>query len=87
MKDNRVRELLDQLRDELDRVESLDEKGRALLDNITADIDSLLNGTGAQPDESVLRRLQDSIDHFKIEHPKLTMALSEMMTILSNAGI
>lgn len=87
MKDNKIRELLEQLQDELDRIESLDETGRGLLDHITADIASLLDGSGRQPDETILQRLQDSIDHFEIEHPKLTMALSEMMSILSNAGI
>ncbi len=87
MKDNKIRELLEQLQDELDRIGPLDEKGRDLLDHITADIADLLDGSGRQPDEPFLQRLQDSIDHFKIEHPKLTMALSEMMSILSNAGI
>jgi hypothetical protein len=35
----------------------------------------------------VLERLQDTIDHFEATHPQLTTVLSEMMTILSNAGI
>ena len=87
MKDNKIRELLKQLQDELDRSGPLDEKGRGLLEHITADIADLLDGSGKQPDETILHRLQDSIDHFKIEHPQLTMALSEMMSILSNAGI
>ncbi|MBK8428557.1 MAG: DUF4404 family protein [Lewinellaceae bacterium] len=64
-----------------------DVKGRELLENITADINSLLQDPNIQTDESVLKSLQDSIDHFNIEHPKLTMALSEIMSILSNAGI
>lgn len=87
MKDNKIRELLKQLQDELNRSGPLDEKGRSLLDQITADINNLLDGSGAQPDEPFFQRLQDSIDHFKIEHPQLTLALSEMMSILSNAGI
>ncbi|MDO8755273.1 MAG: DUF4404 family protein [Anaerolineales bacterium] len=87
MKDNKIRELLEQLQDELDHSGPLDEKGRDLLDHITADITNLLDDSGRQPDETILQGLQDSIDHFKIEHPKLTMALSEMMAILSNAGI
>jgi hypothetical protein len=35
----------------------------------------------------VLERLQDTIDHFEVTHPRLTTLLSQMMTILSNAGI
>jgi phytoene/squalene synthetase len=87
MPKNKIRELLEQLQGELDQVDPQDEKGRKLLENITADIDSFLQKSDAQSDESILQRLQDTIDHFNIEHPKLTMALSEIMSILSNAGI
>lgn len=87
MPKNKIRELLEQLQGELDQIGPQDTKGRELLENITADINSLLQDPNIQTDESVLQRLQDSIDHFNIEHPKLTMALSEIMSILSNAGI
>ncbi len=87
MPKNKIRELLEQLQGELDQISSQDVKGRELLENITADISSLLQDTDIQTDESILKGLQDSIDHFNIEHPKLTMALSEIMSILSNAGI
>lgn len=87
MPKNKIRELLEQLQGELDQVDPQDEKGRDLLKNITADIDSFLQKSDAHAEESILQRLQDTIDHFNIEHPKLTMALSEIMSILSNAGI
>ncbi|MBE0681480.1 MAG: DUF4404 family protein [Anaerolineales bacterium] len=87
MKNQKIRELLDQLQEELDRIDSQDEKGRRLLNNISADINSLLEDSNYRPDEPILQRLQDTIDHFKVEHPTLTMALSEMLAILSNAGI
>lgn len=87
MKNQKIRNLLEQLQGELDRIGPLDEKGHGLLKTITEDINSLLDDSNAQADDSVLQRLQDTIDHFNIEHPKLTMALSEMMAILSNAGI
>ncbi len=87
MQKNKIRELLEQLQGELDQVNPQDKKGRDLLENITTDINSLLQDSNIQSDESVLQRLQDTIDHFNIEHPKLTMALSEIMSILSNAGI
>lgn len=87
MNNTRIRELLQQLQDELSHSEPLDEKGRGLLDHLIADIENLLDGSGAQPDEPFLQRLHESMDHFKLDHPDLTMALSEMMAILSNAGI
>ena len=87
MPKNKIRELLEQLQGELDQMGTQDVQGRELLGNITADINSLLQDPNIQTDDSVLKSLQDSIDHFNIEHPKLTMALSEIMSILSNAGI
>jgi hypothetical protein len=90
MNNQNLRRLLEQLHSELERTESLDEKGRELLRGLNGDIRSLLERSGdggPKPEEATLQRLQDAIDHFEIEHPTLTMALSEMMTILSNAGI
>ena len=87
MPKNKIRELLEQLRGELEQVSPQDQKGRDLLENITADINSFLQDPDVEADESVLQRLKDTIDHFNIEHPTLTMALSEIMSILSNAGI
>jgi len=90
MTDQKLHTLLEQLHSELERTESVDEKGRELLRGLSGDIRGLLErsgNAGPQSDESTLQRLQDAIDHFEVTHPTLTMALSEMMTILSNAGI
>jgi len=88
MTDKKLSELLEQLHNELEKPEAMDEKGRELLRSLDADIHKLLERSEEMDaDESVLQRLQDSIDHFEVTHPELTSALSHMMTILSNAGI
>jgi len=88
MSDKKLSKLLEQLHDELGKTQAVDDKGRELLRSLDGDIRKLLERSeGAQADESLLERLQDAIDHFEITHPKLTSALSHMMTILSNAGI
>ena len=89
MTDQNLRELLEKLHHELERIESVDEKGNEVLRQLDADIRNLLKRSGAkvETDESMLERLQDSIDHFEATHPRLTRMLSEMMTILSNAGV
>ena len=87
MTNNKIQELLEQLHDEIHKAGAQDDKGRVLLEHLTADINTLLAGEEKKPEESLVQRLQDGIDHFEIEHPSLTMALSEMMKILSNAGI
>jgi hypothetical protein len=90
MDNKKLDTLLEQLHSELERTESLDEKGRELLRDLSGDIRGLLERSGdagPQPEAATVQRLQDAIDHFEVEHPTITMALSEMMTILSNAGI
>lgn len=88
MTENKLSSLLGQLHTELEKTEVVDEKGRELLRHLNADIQKLLErADGASADESMLKRLQDAIDHFEVTHPRLTAALSSMMTILSNAGI
>ena len=90
MSDENLRKLLEQLHDELEHTESMDEKGDELLRHLNTDIRGLLKRSGkvkGESDDSMLERLQDAIDHFEVTHPTLTTMLSEMMTILSNAGI
>ena len=90
MSDENLRKLLEQLHDELERTKSVDERGNELLRHLNADIRDLLQRSeeGQElSDDSMLERLQDSIDHFEDTHPTLTLTLSEMMRILSNAGI
>jgi predicted nucleic acid-binding Zn-ribbon protein len=86
---NNLHALLEKLHNELEHMEVTDEAGRERLRHLDADIRELLKRSGEkmETDEPMLERLQDSIDHFEETHPQLTMMLSQMMTILSNAGI
>ena len=90
MADQNLHDLLEKLQTELERTEATDEAGRERVRHLQADIRYLRERTGEQPleaDEPMLERFQDSIDHFETSHPDLTIMISQMMTILSNAGI
>lgn len=89
MTEHNLRELLEKLHNELETMQVTDEAGRERLRHLESDIRDLLERTeeSAETDESMLERLQDSIDHFGETHPQFTLMLSQMMTILSNAGI
>ena len=88
MPDKNLSKLLEQLHVELDNTEAMDEKGRELLRALNADIQELLDRSErGQADDSLLERLQDVVDHFEVTHPRLTSALSQILTSLSNAGI
>jgi hypothetical protein len=86
MTDQKLRELLEQLHAELARTESVDEKGREMLAHLSADIQKLLEPSGTSQ-SSLLAQVQDAIDHFEVEHPAITAALSQMLNTLNNAGI
>jgi hypothetical protein len=89
MTDQNLRELLEKIHKELDQLEVTDEAGRERLRQLDEDIRSLLERSDEmeETDEPMLERLQDAIDHFETTYPRFTMMLSQMMTILSNAGI
>lgn len=88
MTDKKLSELLEQLHNELGNAEAVDEKGRELLRALNADIQNLLDRSeGGGSDDSLLERMQDTIDHFEVTHPTLTSALSHIMNVLNNAGI
>jgi predicted nuclease with TOPRIM domain len=89
MTDQNLHEILEKLENELQRIDVTDEAGRERLRYLEADIRSLRERANEQEetDESMLERFQESVDHFETSHPELTMMISQMMTILSNAGI
>jgi hypothetical protein len=89
MTDQNLRALLEELHKELEHTAVADESERERLRHLEADIRSLLERSEDEDlkDDPMLERFQDSIDHFETSHPRLTMMLSQMMTILSNAGI
>jgi hypothetical protein len=88
MSDKNLSELLEQLHTELTNTEAIDDRGRELLRALNADIQKILDQTEeGESDDSLLERLQESIDHFEVTHPDLTSALSNIMNVLNNAGI
>jgi hypothetical protein len=88
MNSQEIDQLLEKLKNEIEGIEPDDEKGQVLLRELSADIRELLDrAESKQPAPSMMKRLEDSIDHFEVTHPELTAALSSLFTILSNAGI
>jgi len=89
MAEKKLTQLLEQLHQELAGTQAVDEKGRDLLRALNDDIQNLLERSeeADSDDDSLLERLQDTIDHFEITHPTLTSALSQLLTTLNNVGI
>ncbi len=90
MDDQELCKLLEQLHSEIEGTQSVDEKERALLHDLDADIQELLERCEAEQVEThplMIRRLEDAIDYMTVNHPTLTAMLSNMLNTLSNAGV
>ena len=90
MNDQELCQLLEQLHSEIEATKSVDAKERELLHNLEADIRALLERCEAEQVQShqlTVRRLEDAIEYLAVNHPTLTAMLSNMSTILSNAGV
>lgn len=87
MNGQKLDELLEQLRKEIEHVEQVDEKGRELLRELSADIRDLLEREKGGQTASMLGKVKQALEHFEVTHPDLTAALANVSAILSNAGI
>ena len=86
MNDKKLDELLEQVHAELQKVDKVDADSLKLLQDIDQDVQSLLKKSEVET-PSILERMQKAVEPFEVEHPTLTTLLSEVSTIVSNAGI
>lgn len=87
MNEKKLDTLLEQVHAELQKVVSLNADSLKLLQDLEQDVQSLLKRADALEAPSILERMQKAVEQFEVEHPTLTTLLSEVSTILSNAGI
>lgn len=87
MSNNEIRNLLAQLRDEIQKSE-LDAETRNLVRQLDSDIHELLDSNKAEPETaSVLKRAEELEANFESEHPTTVRILSEVIETLSRMGI
>ena len=90
MNDQELCQLLEKLHSEIEATKTVDDKERELLRELEADIRELLKRCEAEQVQIhplTIRRLEDAIEYMAVNHPTLTAMLSNMSTILSNAGV
>jgi hypothetical protein len=91
MENDDLRDLLQQLHDEIHNTQTVDEEGSELLRDLERDITALLERSGENPVQVqltiVVARLESALRHFEVTHPGLTAAISRLLDSLSNAGI
>jgi hypothetical protein len=90
MPNQELKDMLDRIDRAIESAKSVDEEGQTRLREVRQDIQDLLDRSEKeelQVEHSTLERLEENISYFEVSHPDLTMLLSELATILSNAGI
>jgi hypothetical protein len=90
MVDQELRKLLEQLHSEIERTQTVDEKGQELLRDLDVHIREILDrseGKSMQSHPSTAQRLEDTIDYFEITHPTLTTILEKVLATLTGAGV
>jgi hypothetical protein len=88
MEQQKLRELLDTLHQELEQVDSIDDTTEVVLTNLRADMQRLLDekvGT-VDKDESLMERMNEALDHFEEGHPKLSLTLQLLLESLAKMG-
>jgi len=81
------RKILEEFRNQVAQAEPLDEERRNLLLSLDKEIERLVEDETADTPDTVFEQLQENAEHFEQTHPTLALTLSQMMTVLSNAGI
>ena len=80
--------VLQRLRDELQRTDTVDAGSRELLRDVMIDIRALLERSGAEPPaDSLANRLREAVSEFEESHPQLTEAVGRVVDALAKMGI
>jgi len=90
MEKKQFRHMLEQLHKELENTHSVNESARKLLYTVKNDIQQLLNKSGgyeAGQHHTLINQLTTTIHYFEKSHPKLALALKQVIDILGNMGI
>jgi hypothetical protein len=89
VREQHLRQMLEQLHTEIQRAETIDDRSRELLRNVLGDIEDLLERKqqrGTHP-VSIIERLREAVRAFEKTHPALTTAIGRVADALASLGI
>ena len=88
MEKQRLRELLEQLHQELEQTNTVDESTGEVLADLKEDISRLVQEETTIEDEQegLTERLNDAIGDFEEDHPKLSMVMQHVLDSLARMG-
>jgi len=83
----KLRELVDQLHQQLEEAEALDEQSTEQLQTALEEIRAALDRNQASDQESVGERLEEATAHFEQSHPTIATTLERLVDMLGQMGI
>lgn len=85
----KLRELVRELHDELERADRVDPDARAMLRGLGGDIERLTGDAPPAPEhhETARERVDEAVVHFQADHPRLARVLREIADALGRLGI
>jgi uncharacterized protein YlxW (UPF0749 family) len=88
MNEYRLRVSIDRLRQEMDRLPEHDATTRRRLNALVDEIERMDHeADGVHEDRTLIMRLEDEIASLEVTHPSLTVALNDLLEVLTAAGI
>ena len=89
MREQHLRQMLEQLHTELQRADTIDERSRELLRSALTEIEDLLERKQERgtPPESLIQRLRGAVSAFEETHPALTDAIGGVADALAKMGV
>ena len=88
MSAEKLNKLYQELREELDSLETSDEESRRKLLQLAIDIEERLAAQGEKIDDNVLQdSIGDTVLRIEVEHPRAAGILNQIMMTLANMGI
>ncbi len=88
MSTQELQSLVERLRAEREALEGDFGPHHERLDALAADLEHRLEHPREDnQDEDLLERLREGVEHFEVEHPRVTGILNDLMVALSSMGI
>ncbi len=87
MSEDKLRDLIDQLQDEIKALPTEDIDARTRLGGIMAELEQQLEDGTAPQQEGVIAAIQDAVHQLEARHPDATTLLNNIMMTLANMGI
>jgi predicted transcriptional regulator len=84
----KLKTYLEELKDEIEKLEEKDSQAAGRLTELTDNIEkNLASPEDDEPYDDLIEGIQNNVEQFEVDHPTITGVLNRISTLLSNMGI